>query len=150
MSIKPRTIDNLGIEASQSYAKRQKELDLRLIEEARYFPPKIEGGISPYIPLLFEERFVIGSATVWAIFTPPANYSVSLSGLFSYQMIPSLGGTEKLQSLYDQLETLGKTIPDEKMQQYEYKTVLSFVQFLSESSRTFDLIKARCNQYQRG
>ena len=51
---------------------------------------------------------------------------------------------------FDKLETVGKTVPADKTQQYEFQTIRSFVQLLINSSRTFDLIKARCNQYQRG
>lgn len=152
MSIKPRTIDNLGIEASNKYAKGQEELEQRLIEDFRR-PLRLEGGLTPYIPAGGEESFTIfsiGCATVWAAFTCPENYSVNASGLFSHLMLPSIGGSEGLQALGDKLENLEKTIPKNAAQQDEYNKVRSFITYLTDASRTFELIKARCNQYQRG
>jgi len=153
MSIKPRTIDNLGIEASKQYAKGQQELDRRLIEESRLFPSRIEAGLSPYVPAEGEESFtvfIIGRATVWAAFAPPAGYAARSSRLFSYIMIPSLGGSERLQALADKLENLEKTVPQNRLEQHQYNTLRSFIKHLIDSSRTFELIKSRCNQYQRG
>ena len=152
MSIKPRTIDNLGIEASNKYAKDQEALDLRLIEDFRR-PTKLEGGFTPYIPAGGEESFTIfsiGSATVWAAFSSPENFSIQASGLFSHLMLPSIGGSEGLQALKDKLENLEKTIPQNSGEQREYKIVRSFISYLTDASRTFELIRARCNQYQRG
>ena len=153
MSIKSRTIDNLGIEASNQYAKGQEALDRRLVEESRQFPTTIESGLTPYISIGGEESFSIftmGRASVWAAFSPPANYNTTAYRLFSFLFIPSLGGSERLQALGDKLENLKKTISQDRAQQHEYKMLLSFVKHLVDSSRTFELIKSRCNQYQRG
>lgn len=147
------TIDNLGLEASKAYARGQQALDLRLIEESRYFPAKVEGGLTPYISAEGEESFTIftiGRATVWATFSPPQNYSVSAFHLFSYLLIPSIGGSERLQALGDKLEGLEKTIPQDRVEQYKYQTLRSFVKHLIDFSRTLESIRARCNQYQRG
>ncbi len=151
MSSKLRTIDNLGIEASNQYAKGQQALDRHLIDESRFFPPSIKGGLTPYIPSESEENFTIftmGRATVWAAFSPPMNYADSSVRLFTYLFIPSLGTSEQLQTLDDRLETLDKKI--HKDRERDYKKLCSFIKHLIDSSRTFELIKARCNQYQRG
>ncbi len=156
MSIKSRTIDNLGIEASNQYAKNQqalKDIDVNLLQESPYFRPSIESGLTPYIPAGGEESFsifTIGRATVWAAFSAPANYGATAYRLFTYSFIPSLGGSERLQAIGDKLESLEKTISPDRVPQHEYKTLRSFIQHLIDSSRTFDLIKSRCNQYQRG
>lgn len=153
MSIKPRTIDDLGIEASNQYAKGQVEFELerRLLEESKLFPRTQPGaGVTPYLPVLYDIRFVIGPMIIWAGFNPPANYATVSSHLFTYQLIPSMGGSDQLQGLSDKIEGLEKTVPADKKSQYEYKTVQSLLKLLVDSTRTFELIKSRCNQYQRG
>jgi hypothetical protein len=151
MSIKARTIDDLGIEASNQYAKNQKELDRRLIEESHLFPSISEiGGIFPYAPPEYEDRFAVKRYAVWAGFKPPKNYPAVASRLFTYQFIPSLGSAEKQQALIDTFSALGETVPKDPVQQYEYKKILSLLQLLAKLGKTFDLIIARCNQYQRG
>ena len=151
MSIKPRTIDNLGIEASNQYAKNQKELDLRLIGDAQIFTGKIEAGITePYVPAETFEKISIGPVTLWAAFMAPPDYSINSSRFFSYQFIPSLGSSERLQAVSDHLETLEKTISSDPTEQHEFKTCRNLITMLIGSFRTFELIKARCNQYQRG
>jgi hypothetical protein len=151
MSIKSRTIDNLGIEASNQYAKGQQSLDLRLVEESRFLPSKIEGGLAPYIPGEGEESFTIftiGRASIWAAFTPPPKYDATIYHLYTYTLIPSLGTSEQLQALDDKFETVEKKITREK--EREYKKLRALIKHLLSSSRTFELIKSRCNQYQRG
>lgn len=188
MSIKARTVDDLGIEASNQYARNQATLDRQLMEETRLFPSKIEGGLNPYISAEGEEsyaKFTIGQAVIWANFSPPKDYSVKASRLFTYQLIPSLGGSEQLQAISDKLEALEKGViislenpkaiileqrfkrheakregehehEDEREQErerkrmHEYKMFCSFIKMLIDSFRTFELIKSRCNQYQRG
>lgn len=151
MTLKPRTIDDLGIDASKQYAKNQQTIDRRLIEESKYRGQFEPGAVlTPYIPAEYIEGFTIGSVAIWAGFTTPQDYDARSSRLYSYQMIPSLGGSEEMQATFDKLENIEKTVPQDKTDQYEYKTILSFVQLLIASNRTFELIRARCNQYQRG
>lgn len=151
MTLKPRTIDDLGIDASKQYAKNQREIDRRIIEESKYIGQFGPGAVlTPYIPSEYVEGFTIGAVAIWAGFTIPEEYAVRSSRLYSYQLIPSLGGSQEMQAYFDKLENIEKTVPQTKTDQYEYKTIHSFVQLLVESSRTFELIRARCNQYQRG
>lgn len=190
MSIKPRTVDDLGIDASNQYARNQAALDPRLMEESRLFPSKIEGGLNPYISAEGEEsyaKFTIGQAVIWANFSPPQDYGVKASRLFTYQLIPSLGGSERLQAISDKLESLDRSViislespktmilehglhrneerrqgehgheqedqPEqerERKRMHEYKMFCSFIKMMIDSFRTFELIKSRCNQYQRG
>lgn len=153
MSIKSRTIDNLGIEASNQYAKGQEALASGLVEDSRKFTITAEGGLPPYIPAEGIDSFTIFSMkghTVWAAFSPPANYSALSPRLFTYSFIPSLGGSERLQTLADKLESLEKTIPQDRVQHHECKTLHSFVIDLVKFCRTHELIQSGRNQYQRG
>jgi hypothetical protein len=153
MGIKPRTIDNLGIEASRQYAKNQEALDQRLVEESRYFPSNVEGGLAPYISAGGEESFKIfsiGLPTAWATFSAPENYSVAGSRLFTHQMLPTIGGSEKLQANIDKLDILKEKIPPDDPAMPNLKIMLSHFTDMKDDSRTFELIKGRCNQYQKG
>src|ERR1700722_11811886 len=101
---KPRTIDNLGIETSSRYAKDKSTLDTKLIEESRFLPQRTEVSVvKPYIATEFEE-YLSPQLTLWASFEPPPEYFVYGKPLFSYQLIPSLGGSEKQEADADRLE----------------------------------------------
>jgi len=150
---KSRTIDNLGIDASNQYARNQKELELdrHLIEESRMFPAKAEIAITePYVPAETFEQISIGPVRIWATFMAPNDYSVKSSRLFSYQFIPSMGSSDRLQAISDKLETMEKTIGADPVSQHEFKACRNLISTLIQSFRTHDLIKARCNQYHRG
>lgn len=153
MGIKPRTIDDLGIEASKQYAQNKQELEgeVRLIEESRFFPAAMEPGVMiPYVPVSFEEGFTVAPFSTWASFSLPPNFAMSSARLFTYQFIPSIGSSERMQALNDQFDEIGKTLPADAKVQYEYKTISSLLVLLLRLVRTFELIRARKNQYQRG
>jgi len=150
METKPLTIDNLPIDASNRYAKDQKELDRGIIEGSKLFQskPDTTAPATPYFRV--EEGFSVGTLTRWATFTLPSDFAIHAARLYSYLLIPSLGTSDDLQETLDKLEALEKAVPQDKTPQYEYKTVHSLIKLLVDSSRTFDLIKGRCNQYHKG
>jgi len=45
MTVKPRTIDNMGIDTSSRYARDKATLDTKLIEESRFIPSKTEVSV---------------------------------------------------------------------------------------------------------
>ena len=107
MTVKPRTIDNLGVESSIRYAKDQEALDTRLIQDSRFIPQKTEVSVlKPYVPSELEQYFAPGKITIWASFSPPPDYLLQGKPLFSYQLIPSLGSYEKQEADSDKLESL--------------------------------------------
>jgi hypothetical protein len=165
MSVKPRTIDQLGIESSIRYAKDKAQLDTRLLEESRFIPQKIEVPvIKPYIPSEFDQLFTPGAATLWAAFAPPPDYMAYARPLFSYQLIPSLGGYEKIEADIDRLESLenaadkpqgkkkgrGNEQQDEPEDERQRKLLLALLKCIHSLDRTLNLINSRRNQYQRG
>lgn len=162
MTVKPRTIDNLGIETSSRYARDKAQLDTKLIEESRFIPLKTEVSVvRPYLPTEFEEYLIAGALTLWASFEPPPEYYASSKPLFSYQLIPSLGGYEKQEADADKLEaledSLNKSFKEGKRDQQEQqedekerKKILGLLQVIGKLDRTLGLINSRRNQYQRG
>ncbi len=162
MTVKSRTIDNLGIETSSRYARDQAQLDTKLIDESRFIPLKTEVSVvKPYLPTEFEEYFSAGTLTLWASFEPPPEYYTYAKPLFSYQLIPSLGSYEKQEADEDKLEALEDTLnksfqegkrdqQQQKEDERERKTLLNLLKTIGKLDRTLGMINSRRNQYQRG
>ncbi len=161
-TVKPRTIDNLGIETSSRYAKDQAQLDNKLISDSRFIPLKTEVSVvRPYFPTEFEEYLRPGTLTLWASFEPPPEYYAYGKPLFSYQLIPSLGGYEKQEADSDKLEALEDALnkgskegkrdnQEQQEEEKERKILLYLLKTIGKLDRTLGMINARRNQYQRG
>lgn len=157
---KPRTIDNLGVETSSRYARDKATLDTKLIEESRFIPLKTEVSVvRPYLPTALEEYLMPDKLTIWASFAPPPEFFTQTKPLFSYQLIPSLGGYEKQEADTDKLEALEDTLNksfkergggQEQQEEKERKTLLTLLQVIGKLDRALTLVNARRNQYQRG
>ncbi|HSX11270.1 MAG TPA: DUF5399 family protein [Chlamydiales bacterium] len=159
---KPRTIDNMGIETSSRYARDKSTLDSKMIEDARFIPQKTEVSVvKPYVSTEFEMYLAPGKLILWASFAPPPEYLSYGKPLFSYQLIPSLGGYEKQEADSDKLEALEDTINksfkdrqdeghEQQEEERERKTLVGLLQTIGRLDRTLTLINSRRNQYQRG
>ncbi len=168
MDVKPRTIDNLGIESSVRYAKDMEILDKRLIDESRFIPQKTEVSVAKaYVLSEFDQLYAPGKTMLWANFAPPPNYFSILKPLFSYQLIPSLGGYEKQESDIEKLTSLEDVLhkpysrkkeggSDQEQQrehdeeERERQVLVALLQTIGKLDRTLSLINSRRNQYQRG
>ena len=164
MTVKPRTVDNLGSDVSIQYAKNQELLkDVRLIEESRWIPQKSEVSVTkPYIPSDFEQLFSSAKTAPWALFSAPPGYEAGGRALFSYQLVPSLGTYEKQEADTDRLAALEDALnkrQGRKKQQFqnneddeaeERHALTVLLQCIEKFDRTLALINARRNQYQRG
>lgn len=164
MTVKPRTIDNLGVDASIRYAKDQELLEPRLIEESRLIPQKTEVTVAKPLELSeFEKTYSLGRTSSWALFSPPPDFYSRDKGLFSYQLIPSLGGYEKLEADSDKIETLedvleksderegrGQSDQEREKDEKSRQTLLALFQCIDKLNKTLAMINARRNQYQRG
>ncbi|HSX38848.1 MAG TPA: DUF5399 family protein [Chlamydiales bacterium] len=160
----PKTIDNLGPEAYNRYAKDQTFLDERLIKEAQYIPQKAERSVTtPYTPSEFDQMFSISKSVSWAHFAPPPNYAGYGNALFSYQLVPSLGNYEKLESNSDMIESLEAILHntdqerDEKKRDQEQESdekereiLASFFQCLGKLNKALTMINALRNRYHKG
>jgi len=152
----------MGIETSSRYARDKAQLDTKFIEDSRYIPLKTEVSVvKPYLPTDFEEYLLPGTLTLWASFEPPPEYLAYAKPLFSYQLIPSLGGYEKQEADSDKLEALEDTLnksfkegkrdnQEQQEDEKERKTILNLLQVIGKLDRTLGIINARRNQYQRG
>ncbi len=166
MTVKPRTIDNLGVESSIRYAKDQEALDTRLIQDSRFIPQKTEVSVlKPYVPSELEQYFAPGKITIWASFSPPPDYLLQGKPLFSYQLIPSLGSYEKQEADSDKLESLESALgkpfsrkqkkgedqeKEKEEEERERQILLALLKCIGTLDKTLTLINSRRNQYQRG
>ncbi len=167
MSIKSRTIDNLGVEASIRYAKDKALFEPNFIEDSRIVSQKTEiSALRPYIPSEFDQLFTVGKNLPWASFLPPPEYFNQSKPLFSYQLIPSLGSYEKQEADTDKLEALEDAIQkhrgskkkkteqemldEEEEEETERQAIVALLECIHAFDRSLDLINSRRNQYQRG
>lgn len=152
MTVKPRTIDNLGIDSSIRYAKDKELLDPRLIKDSQWVPSRTEVSVTrPYVPTEYEELFSLGKTVQWALFGSPPDFEAHVRSLFSYQLIPSLGGYEKTDADMEKLEALEDALHKEnKDQENERQKLLALLKCIKKLDKTLTLINARRNQYQRG
>lgn len=170
MSTKPRTIDQMGIDASSRYARDQSQLNTTLIQESRYIPQKAEISVlKPYMPAEFDHYLTPNKVILWAAFPPPPTYNVMLP-LFTHQLIPSLGSLEKQEADLEKVQALEDSLSkphkerkhssdeeneedDEKTRRLQYqeaRVVLNLLQTINKFDRVLASINARRNQYQRG
>jgi hypothetical protein len=161
MSVKPRTIDNLGLEPSVRYAKDKEQLDLHLIEDSKWVSRHIEvSATKPYVPSEFDKLFSAKPTIQWALFSSPPATDAQMRALFSYQLIPSLGSSEKQEAETEKLTALKDTLEKEKRQgkdqgkdqqeENQRKRLLAFFKCLEKLDKTLLFINSRRNQYQRG
>jgi hypothetical protein len=165
MTIKPRTIDNLGVETSIRYAHDKDQLDVRILDDSRWLPKKLEVSVTtPYVPSEFDQLFSADRINQWAFFTAPPNYGVQTRTLFSYQLIPSLGTYEKQEADMDKLAALkdvldkhhrqkrddSQNTDEEEQEEDERQMLLALFKCIETLDRALTFINARRNQYQRG
>ncbi len=179
MSIKSRTIDNLGIETSVRYAQDQ-ALDVRFLDDSKLLPKKLEVSVtSPYVPSEFDQLFSSDRLNQWALFSAPPNYGTQTRTLFSYQLIPSIGTYEKQEADIEKLTALQNVLinsrrtkeegrskknrsqqkeeddesgteQDHEGEESERQTLLALFKCIETLDRTLTFINSRRNQYQRG
>jgi hypothetical protein len=171
----PRTIDNLGIEASTRYAEDLRELDQKLLTEARSIPEQTEIEIThPFFLTELEVLLNAQKQQPWATFSPPKGYFEQKRRFFMFQLIPSLGSEEKhetqTQKIISQLKTfakkkreekkrdqqqddeqeLQKPDPEQEYHEREKKTLVSVLQIIMHLDKEIQEINARRGQYHKG
>lgn len=161
MSVKPRTIDNLGMDTSVRYAKDKELLDLRMVEDSKWISKRIEVSVTkPYVPSDFDKLFSAKPTMQWALFSAPPEFEAHTRALFSYQLIPSLGTNEKQESDTEKLIALEDALDKEKRQgkddreqqedEHDRKRLLALLKCIEKLDNTLIFINSRRNQYQRG
>lgn len=96
----PRTIDNLGLDVSTRYAEDQKNLDEKLIRDARGISQQTLIDVTiPSYSSEFDALFELSKRNLpWADFQAPNRYNEQKKRLFTHQIIPSLGTEERKES----------------------------------------------------
>ncbi len=163
-SVKPRTIDNLGLDSSVRYARDVEANDARLLEDSKIISRRMEMPVTkPYTPSEFDKLFSFGRSVHWALFTAPPESETTVRSLFSHQLIPSLGSLEKQESDIDKILALEDALNkprkkrlgtwderEEKEEEEERKTLSALLKCIERLDRTLTYINARRNQYHRG
>lgn len=160
MTSKPRTIDNLGLDASVRYAQDQKLFEAHFIEDSQMVARRSEIPVfKPYAPSDFDLRFGTPKQIMWASLPTPPKSGSSMQSLFSYSLIPSLHMDEDhpdleevLQGALDQQRQQNPDSSDEEKQQEEkeQQILIAFAKCVAKINQSLQLINSRRNQYQRG
>ncbi len=169
----PRTIDNLGVDASTRYALDQQEFDHKILKEAGNIPRQAQVDVSqPSFTSEFDLLFDTAKRnSPWAQFAMPQNYNEQRKRLFTHQIIPSLGPQDKTESLEKkilaQLKEKAKEQDNEKErrkedrssweddqekeeQEKEQKVLVQLLKNLLVLDKCMSDIAARRMQYQKG
>lgn len=167
MSIKPRTIDDLGVETSVRYAQDKAQLDSQLLNDSKWLPKKLEVSVTePYISSEFDELFASDRINQWAAFVPPPHYGTQTRTLFSFQLVPSLGTYEKQESDMEKLTALKDVLSkhkdrqkqsnssfsdeEDEKEEEDRKILLTLFKCIETLDKALAFINAKRNQYQRG
>lgn len=162
MTSKPRTIDNLGIDASIRYAKDKELFESRFIDESQIVSKRLEIPVAkPYVPSEFDRLFSLEKTISWASFPSLPESLVFTKSLFTYQLIPSLGTYEQheeedqFEALDDALNKQKEAHPDQsdkenQEEEREKKLIVELLKCIAKIDKSLSLINARRNQYQRG
>ena len=163
----PRTIDNLGIEVSTRYAEDLRELDQKLLVEARGIQEQTEIEIThPFFLTELEILLEPQKQQTWATFTPPKGYFEQKKRFFMFQLIPSLGSEEKHETQTQKIVSL-KTFsrkkrddqqqeesdhsdPEREYHEKEKKILVSVLQTIMHLDKEIQEINARRGQYHKG
>jgi len=173
--VPPRTIDNLGIDASSRYAADQHNLNTEIVKSSGSIPRQAEIDVTtPSFSSEFDLLFDTGKKnSAWAQFSMPNDYNEQRKRLFTYQITPSLGTPDKVESLEHKiLSKLKEPSEDLKKeahnkpgelkltdweqnlekgdQEREQKVLLQFLKTIHTLDRCVADISSRRMQYQKG
>jgi len=162
----PRTIDNLGLDASTRYAEDKKLFDEKLLKEARAIPPATQVDVTtPSFPSEFDLLFETQKRhAFWALFSPPAKFGEQKRQIFTNLMIPSLGEQDKKEALQERVRSIVKkrkkeekiVFPsweeerEEKDRLTEQEILLKLLEKLIVFEKDYLEINGRRGQYHRG
>ena len=164
----PRTIDNLGIEVSTRYAEDLRELDQKLMVEARGISEQTEIEIThPFFLTELEILLEPQKQKTWATFTHPKGYFEQKKRFFMFQLIPSLGSEEKHETQTQkviQVKTFSRkkrddqqdnqesdsSDPEKEHHEQEKKRLVSVLQTIMYLDKEIQEINARRGQYHKG
>lgn len=116
-----KTVDNLGFESSNRYARDQETIDPKMISDSRTVPLQTEVTTTqPSFQSKIEELLSFNKRnTPWAKFAPPQNYHSNQKSLFTFQLIPSMGSFEKQEANLDKISSMKKEEREEEKEEKE-------------------------------
>ncbi|MBI2742889.1 MAG: DUF5399 family protein [Chlamydiales bacterium] len=171
MSLRPKTIDNLGVEAYTRYAEDEKLRGDALVKDAHLAPSQAAevDVTTPSYASEFDALFGISKRNApWADFSAPPKFHEQKRRLFTHQILPSLGTADKKevqsQRIIDLVETTKKrkeTMASEgketlqmnrefEEEESEKKVLLNALNRISTLERTLIDINSRRGQYHKG
>lgn len=112
------TIDQLDIRAHERYARDQKHLDRKIIQDAGMIPAQSEVLTTYAVYFSFWETLFEWTRknVPWASFIPPSKYFAQRTRCFSYRLIPGIGSEED--------EEMGEQGSDESPDDQQNETLL--------------------------
>lgn len=146
MDTKPRTVDNLGIDASNRYASDQKFIDRDFLQSLAQVGGLSEVSVtSPYTLSEFDQQFsTLGKNLPWARFSPPPNYQSHRKRLFTFQLVPSVGNVERHE------QELTKDEKEDPEEDEKKKKIIRLLKTLGIYDQYLRLINSRRGQYHKG
>lgn len=90
--MKPTTIADFNIEAHEHYAKNQTSVDPTFTKGAQEIAShfnRVEGTSAIYASQL-DELFDLGGTTLWAMISPPENFSKQTAQHFRHRILPTV------------------------------------------------------------
>ena len=153
----PRTIDNLGSDVSERYAKDQ-NIDTSYIKGARTIPSQTEIDVStPFFPgeldLLLQAQ---PTHVSWSSLPPPPAYHEQRKRLFSFQITPTIGPEGKWESQAQKALEKLQSIPDDPTENTKdftlkpKKVFTALVHAINDLNKSIIDINSKRSQYQKG
>lgn len=168
-----KTVDNLGVEVSARYAEDKLFYDEKMVKESRVVPVQTEIDVTvPSFASEFEQLFETSRRNIfWADFFAPPKFNEQKKRLFTNQVIPSLGSSDKKEM---QAARIGEIVAKDRAKQEEKEkegkgkrptweeqkeleeeerektAILSLFKAVSAKERDFIDINSRRGQYHKG
>jgi hypothetical protein len=154
----PRTIDNLGPEASNRFALNQQisEQNPYLKETSPYVPSQTTIDVT--IPSYTSENdklFELEKKNVtWATFPPPPNYNIQKPRIFMHQIVPSIGSEDRIEMQQQRISaaSVPSTSSDreKREEEIEKKTLINTLQTTMKLDKDQVYINSHRDQYHKG
>lgn len=156
MSIKPKTIDNLGIDASDRFAGDRAAFDETIIREAGVGRQAQIDVSEPAYVSEFDLLLGIGGGAPWATTAPPAGYEEQKNRLFAEQIVPRFGSPDKQDALLEKVKEMeigGKSPtwdPKQENLNFEKQTLVTLLTKMKALNKDAIEIYEGRNLYHRG
>jgi len=163
MTTNPKTIDNLGFEASVRWASDQDKTDTKIISESKSVPLKTQVATTePFFSSQIEELFAFNKKNVsFAKFEAPKGYHSHQVPLFTFQLLPSMGTYEKQEANKEKIDAIKKDKEEskkkkknqqseEELKLEEIECVANMLDKIGVLDKYLSMINARRLQYHKG